>query len=238
MNEEVKNDKGSHRHRWKGGTHQGAEAERVDELLELIWTLREEGTSDVNQLLHSVQDAEARSILRQMVKDDLFQMDGDRMILRERGEEKAREIIRRHRLTERLFSEIFEMSEDEAEEEACRLEHMLTPAATESVCTFLGHPPTCMHGKPIPRGECCAKFKKEVKPLVIPLDELGLGEEGRIVFIAPKSHQRLDRLSTLGVVPGSIVRMHQRKPSHVLQIGETSIALDQEIVRDIYVKRA
>jgi DtxR family transcriptional regulator, Mn-dependent transcriptional regulator len=238
MNLESRDEKGPHRHRWKGGIHHGAEAERVDELLELIWKLREEGASDVNHLLHSIQDAEAKSILRQMVKDDLFQVEGDRMILKERGEEKAREIIRRHRLTERLFSEIFEMSEDEAEEEACRLEHILTPAATESVCTFLGHPPTCMHGKPIPRGECCAKFRKEMKPLVIPLEELGLGEKGRIVFIAPKSHQRLDRLSTLGVVPGSIVRMHQKKPSHVLQIDETTIALDKEIVKDIYVKKA
>jgi DtxR family Mn-dependent transcriptional regulator len=238
MKLESGDEKGPHRHRWKGGTHHGVEAERMDELLELIWKLREEGVSDVNQLLNSTQDAEAKSILRQMVKDDLFQMDGNRMILKERGEEKAREIIRRHRLTERLFSEIFEMSEDEAEEEACRLEHILTPAATESVCTFLGHPPTCMHGKPIPRGECCTKFRKEMKPLVTPLEELGLGEEGRIVFIVPKSHQRLDRLSTLGVVPGSIVRMHQKKPSHVLQIGETTIALDKEIVRDIYVKKA
>jgi DtxR family Mn-dependent transcriptional regulator len=238
MNLGSRDEKGSHRHRWKGGTHQGVEAERMDELLELIWTLREEGVSDVNQLLNSTRDAEARSILRQMVKDDLFQMDGNRMILKARGEEKARQIIRRHRLTERLFSDIFEMSEDEAEEEACRLEHILTPAATESVCTFLGHPPTCMHGKPIPRGECCAKFRKEIKPLVIPLEELGLGEEGRIVFIVPKSHHRLDRLSTLGVVPGSTVRMHQKKPSHVLQIGETTIALDKEIVKDIYVKKA
>jgi len=117
------------------------------------------------------------------------------------------------------------------------LEHILSPGVTESVCTFLGHPPTCIHGKPIPRGECCTKFKKEMKPLVIPLEELGLGEQGRIVFIAPKSHQRLDRLSTLGIVPGSTVRMHQKNPSHVLQIGETTLALDRDIVKDIYVKR-
>jgi DtxR family Mn-dependent transcriptional regulator len=172
-----------------------------------------------------------------MIKDDLFQVDGNRVVLKERGEEKARGIIRRHRLTERLLSEIFEMSEEEVEEEACKLEHILSPGVTESVCTFLGHPPTCIHGKPIPRGECCSKFKKEMKPLVIPLDELGLGEEGRIVFIAPKSHQRLDRLSTLGIVPGSIVRMHQKNPSHVLQIGETTLALDRDIVKDIFVKR-
>ncbi len=63
------------------------------------------------------------------------------------------------------------------------------------------------------------KFKKEMTPLVIPLEELGLGERGRIVFIHPKSHQRLDRLSSLGIVPGSVLRMHQKNPSYVLQIG-------------------
>jgi len=224
-------------HRWRRGKDEGFEEDRVDELLELIWTLREKGFSDMDHLLETAQDIEAKSILRQMIKDDLFQTEGNRIILKERGEEKAREIIRRHRLTERLLSEIFEMSEEEVEEEACKLEHILSPGVTESVCTFLGHPPTCIHGKPIPRGDCCSKFKKEMKPLVIPLEELGLGEEGRIVFMAPKSHQRLDRLSTLGIVPGSVLRMHQKNPSFVLQIGETTIALDRDIVRNIYVKR-
>jgi len=219
------------------GAAKGLDEEIVDELLERIWTLREKGVTDLDQLLETTRDTETRSILRLMIKDGLLQMEDNRMVLKERGEEKAREIIRRHRLTERLLTEIFEMSEEEVEEQACKLEHILSPGVTESVCTFLGHPPTCIHGKPIPRGECCTKFKKEMKPLVIPLEELGLGEEGRIVFIAPKSHERLDRLSTLGVVPGSIVRMHQKNPSHVLQIGETTLALDRDIVKDIYVKR-
>jgi DtxR family Mn-dependent transcriptional regulator len=235
MKEGIERRGGPHRRMW--GAAERVEAERVEELLELIWTLREKGVSDLDQLLGTTPDVEAKSIIRLMIKDDLFQVDGNRVVLKERGEEKARGIIRRHRLTERLLSEIFEMSEEEVEEEACKLEHILSPGVTESVCTFLGHPPTCIHGKPIPRGECCSKFKKEMKPLVIPLDELGLGEEGRIVFIAPKSHQRLDRLSTLGIVPGSIVRMHQKNPSHVLQIGETTLALDRDIVKDIFVKR-
>ncbi len=223
-------------HRW-GRRDEEFEETRIDELLELIWKLREEGVSDMDHLLQTTPDIEARSILSRMVKDHLFEMEGNRMVLKNRGEEKAREIVRRHRLTERLLSEIFEMSGEEVEEEACKLEHILSPGVTESVCTFLGHPPTCIHGKPIPRGDCCAKFNKEMKPLVIPLEELGLGEKGRIVFIAPKSHQRLDRLSTMGIVPGSILRMHQKNPSFVLQIGETTIALDRDIVRNIYVKR-
>jgi DtxR family transcriptional regulator, Mn-dependent transcriptional regulator len=236
MSREYESKRGPHRKMWGKGVE--VEEDRIDEILELIWTLREEGVSDLDRLLETTQDIEARFILRLMIKEGLFQVEGNRMVLKERGEEKAREIIRRHRLTERLLSEIFEISEQEVEEEACKFEHILSPGVTESVCTFLGHPPTCIHGKPIPRGECCAKFKKEMKPLVTPLEELGLGEEGRIVFIAPKSHQRLDRLSILGIVPGSIVRMHQKNPSHVLQIGETFLALDKDIVKDIYVKKA
>lgn len=235
MNNEFEGKRGPHRS--MRVVIYGVEEERVDELLELIWTLREKGISDLDQLLETAQDVEARSILRWMIKGGLFHIEENQVALKEPGEEKAREIIRRHRLTERLLSEIFELSDEEVEEEACKLEHILSPGVTESVCTFLGHPPTCIHGKPIPRGECCAKFKKEMKPLVIPLEELGLGEEGRIVFIAPKSHQRLDRISSLGMVPGSIIRMHQKNPSYVLQIGETTLALDRDIVKDIYVKR-
>lgn len=226
---------GPHRKMW--GIANWIEEDRVDELLELIWTLREKGVTDLDQLLNETKDLEAKTILRLMIRDGLFEMEGNRMVLKERGEEKAREIIRRHRLTERLLYEIFEMSEDEVEEEACKFEHILSPSATESVCTFLGHPPTCIHGKPIPRGDCCNKFKKDIKPLVIPLEELGLGENGRIVFISSRSHQRLDRLSSLGIVPGSIIKMHQKNPSYVLQIGETTLALDKDIVKDIYVKR-
>ena len=235
MEREPEKKRGPHRKLW--GAVNGVEEDRIDEILELIWTLRERGVSDLDQLLEKTEDAEARSILRMMNRDGLFEVEGNRMVLKDKGEEKAREIIRRHRLTERLLTEIFEMSEEEVEEEACKLEHILSPNVTESVCTFLGHPPTCIHGKPIPRGECCRKFKGEMRPLVIPLEELGLGDQGRIVFIAPKSHKRLDRLSTLGIIPGSTVRMHQKNPSYVLEIAETTLALDREIVKDIYVKR-
>ena len=235
MNREKDGEKGPHHNLW--GMVNGIEGERIDEILELIWTLREKGVSDLDQLLENTRDGEAKSILRMMIRDGLFEVEGNRMVLKEKGEQKARELIRRHRLTERLLLEIFEMSEEEVEEEACKFEHILSPNVTESVCTFLGHPPTCIHGKPIPKGECCTKFKKELRPLVHPLEELALGDRGRIVFIAPKSHQRLDRLSTLGIIPGSIVRMHQKNPSYVLEIGETTLALDREIVKDIYVKK-
>jgi DtxR family Mn-dependent transcriptional regulator len=74
------------------------------------------------------------------------------------GEKRASDIIRRHRLAELLFSETLELhNEAELQAQACKFEHILSPEATARICSFLGHPETCPHGSPIPRGECCPK---------------------------------------------------------------------------------
>jgi putative ABC transport system ATP-binding protein len=75
-----------------------------------------------------------------------------------RGRERAGSIIRRHRLAERLFTDSLAMdSESEIEQQACKFEHILSPEATDKICTFLGHPRTCPHGAPIPPGACCGR---------------------------------------------------------------------------------
>lgn len=211
---------------------------KTEELLEQIWTHREDGKSSLRLLLRVTKEKDAEDEIKAMTNMGLVSLSGDTLTLTDIGEVRAKEIIRRHRLAERLFKEIFLIEDDaKIESNACQFEHILSPEVTESVCTFLGHPPTCPHGRPVPRGKCCEKFHKEMKPLVTPLTELTPGEEGRIVFIAPKNHARLDRLSTMGIVPGSVVRLHQKRPSYVLEIGETTLALDGEIVKEIYVKR-
>src|SRR5436309_2531362 len=74
------------------------------------------------------------------------------------GREQAGRIIRRHRLAERLFTDSLAMdSESEIEQQACKFEHILSPEATDKICTFLGHPRTCPHGAPIPPGPCCGR---------------------------------------------------------------------------------
>ena len=75
-----------------------------------------------------------------------------------RGLKHAADIIRRHRLAERLFTDSLAMdSETEIEQQACKFEHILSPEATDKICAFLGHPRTCPHGAPIPPGPCCGK---------------------------------------------------------------------------------
>jgi len=83
--------------------------------------------------------------------------DGSMIVeLTPRGRQRAADIIRRHRLVERLFTDSLALeSESEIEQQACKFEHILSPGATDKICTFLGHPRTCPHGAPIPLGQCC-----------------------------------------------------------------------------------
>src|SRR5436189_4823257 len=85
--------------------------------------------------------------------------DGSMIVeLTPRGRQRAADIIRRHRLAERLFTDSLALdSETEIEQQACKFEHILSPEATDKICTFLGHPRTCPHGAPIPPGACCGK---------------------------------------------------------------------------------
>src|SRR3954451_8894530 len=83
------------------------------------------------------------------------------------GQQRAADVIRRHRLAERLFTQTLKVqNEDEIEQQACKFEHILSPEVTEKICSFLGHPATCPHGSPIPAGECCEKAGRAPDPLV------------------------------------------------------------------------
>jgi len=75
-----------------------------------------------------------------------------------RGRLRAADIIRRHRLAERLFTDSLALdSESEIEQQACKFEHILSTEATDKICSFLGHPRTCPHGAAIPPGPCCER---------------------------------------------------------------------------------
>lgn len=211
--------------------------ERIDEGLELLWLLDEDGHHELDRFRLNSDDPDFDSLIDGMTQEGLISIKDGMVFLTEKGSEKARALIRRHRLAERLFTDVFEMKADQVESDACKMEHILSEELTDSVCTFLGHPPACPHGKPIPRGECCEKYRTEVSPVVVRLSDFEIGSKGRIIFIIPSEAARLGRLSSIGIAPGSIIKLIQRVPSYVIQIEETTIAIDPEIAKDILVKK-
>ena len=207
-----------------------------DEILELLWTLREARKASRSEVLRSATEPSPERLLEELVEGGMVDASGEEILLTKSGEDRARGIIRRHRLAEVLLQNLFDLDNAQMENSACQFEHILSEPVVESVCTFLGHPPACPHGRPIPRGECCDRIRTEIRPLVMRMTEASLGAVVRIVFITPRSKKRLEKLSALGIVPGSKVRLLQRNPSFVLEIGQTTVAVDRDITDEIYVK--
>ena len=149
----------------------------IDEILELIWTLDECGDRRLESIYNGSEEDDTVSLISKMKEEKLVEEKGGDVNLTSKGADRARTLIRRHRLAECLLSQLFELENSHIEISACEFEHILSDQVTESVCTFLGHPPQCPHNKPIPRGECCKIFRKDVTPLVIRLSDGSLGEK-------------------------------------------------------------
>ncbi|GBE00036.1 iron-dependent repressor IdeR [bacterium BMS3Abin07] len=211
--------------------------ERIDEALELLWILEEEDKNDLNRFKLSSEDEDVDTVLEKMLYEGVIRIEGDKVQLTSTGREISKGLIRRHRLAERLFTDVFDLKKATIHEDACKMEHILSSELTDSVCTFLGHPPFCPHGKPIPRGECCKKYRVNVAPVVTRLNNFEVGQVGKIVFIVSSDPQRLNRLNSIGIIAGSNIKLLQRKPSIVVQIDETTVALDPDIAKEIHVKR-
>ncbi|HEU0368043.1 MAG TPA: ATP-binding cassette domain-containing protein [Candidatus Acidoferrum sp.] len=151
---------------------------RVDHLLEQIWIFGEEGQPAQAELLRVEgpagqlpivgTDLTPSRLLARMAESRLVELNGKRngnfdaqhageVRLTESGMRRARDVVRRHRLAERLFTDTFAIEDAEAHQQACRFEHIITPELDQRICSFLGHPKTCPHGNPIPPGPCCEK---------------------------------------------------------------------------------
>lgn len=213
------------------------DSERVDEGLELLWLLDEERRPELERFRLRSDDPDFDALLNAMLEKGLASINDSNISLTEKGHNLAKGLVRRHRLAERLFTDIFDLKADHVHADACKMEHILSEELTDSVCTFLGHPPTCPHNKPIPRGECCKRYRVEVTPVVMRLQEFEIGSRGRIVFIVPSEAGRLSKLSSIGVAPGSVIKLLQKLPSYVIQVDETTIAIDPDIAKEIFVKK-
>jgi len=137
---------------------------RFDHLLEQIWICGEEGKPPQVSSLHAsgpagslplLPEEPAAKVLGRMSELSLVALQNGEAQLTSAGSRRARDVVRRHRLAERLFKDTFSIDDSEAHTQACKFEHIISPELDQRICTFLGHPKTCPHGNPIPPGDCC-----------------------------------------------------------------------------------
>ena len=212
--------------------------EEMAEVLEALWTLEEKGAATRKDLEREADAAVSDEVLMELSRARLITIPESGFVcLAPEGRAVAEQIIRRHRLAERLICDALGARVDESEAAACEFEHLLAEGITNSICTLLGHPRYCPHNRPIPPGECCRQVREELRPIVVPCNQLSVGEAARIAYFAVTEHARLLKLSSLGFAPGSRVRLLQKWPTCVVQIDETEIAIEESVARCIYVRQ-
>lgn len=151
-------------------------------------------------------------------------------------EARARQVVRRLRLAERLLTDVLALGADDIAEDACRMEHVLSAGTSDAICTLLGHPKACPHGKPVPRGSCCEASRDTARALLMPLDQMKEGEEGRVAYLLSPDSPDAQRLLSMGLVPGSPVRLEQTRPAFVVSAGANTVAMEAAVAGGIVVR--
>jgi DtxR family Mn-dependent transcriptional regulator len=206
--------------------------ETAQELLEQLWVAEEESKQP------GLPANEVPPAAEELIRQGLATREATYLVLTPSGHPQARAAVRRHRLAERLLADVVASSDAQLDIQACRLEHALFQGVDESICTLLGHPQFCPHGKPIPPGECCRQRRKAVERLIAPLTELCAGDQGTIAYVNMSEPKHAQKLMAMGVLPGVPVTLLRRSPSFVFEAGYSQFAVDEQIAADIHVRLA
>jgi DtxR family transcriptional regulator, Mn-dependent transcriptional regulator len=208
----------------------------LEEYLEAIHELQEEGTQVIqarlaDRLGHS---APAVSEMIRRLRDEGYLSVKDRAVtLTAKGRARAESVVRKHRLAERLLTDVIGLPWHKAHVEACRWEHVISDEVEARLVELLGHPTTCPHGNPIPgSGQAAADL--------VALSSLEAGAHVKLERVTEQVEIDLDALSYLsnnGFVPGTDARVAARAPDGTLtlELGEHSFALGPALAQQLYV---
>jgi DtxR family Mn-dependent transcriptional regulator len=209
---------------------------KAEEILEALWIVTEEQgqpTADFAALGIEADDPG----LAELLGVTYVEVDGERVRLRREGRDEARLTVRRHRLAERLMMDILDIQGNTGNERACEFEHLLHHGVDTKICTLLNHPTTCPHGKPIPPGTCCEQARAEGEVGVVALTELKPGAAGEIAYLAASDDRKMQKLMSMGVLPGNSVLLMRNYPSYIFKVGQSEFAVDEELACEIFIRK-
>lgn len=151
------------------------------------------------------------------------------------GEKMGRNIVRRHRLAECLLHDVLGITIDKIHNDACEFEHILRHGIDDRICTLMGHPRVCPHGKPIPTGACCEESIRNDTHEVRPLCDGNAGQEGTVVYLSTRDDREVQKLMAIGILPGAEIRLTRLFPSYVFEVGYSQFTVDHTLAEKIYV---
>lgn len=210
-----------------------------EDYLQTILQLSEENIPVIRARLAERLKVSAPSVseaIRGLADDGLVEIDDRGLItLTVSGLAMAENIVRRHRVAERILTDLLGMSWSEAHEEAHRLEHGLSDRVVDLAVAVLGNPTTCPHGSPIPGSAY-------VDPASLPLSELTSGDSFRVERIGESIEFRpeiMEYLDTGGLKPEVTARVASTSPDGTfsVEVADSSLAVGRYVTDQIHVTK-
>ncbi len=210
----------------------------VQEYLEAIYKISLSGDVRPTQIAEaiSVSGPTVTATLRRLEAAALITRPDGGVALTEQGRREAIAVIRRHRIAERFLVDVLHLPWESVHEEACLLEHAMSPRVLASLEQFLDNPSVCPHGYPIPSVDGAVS-----EPAGVPLGTLPEGASGTVVRVSEEDDEVLTYLSSLHLVPGSPIRVKEAAPFDgplLVTVAGAEHAVSREVAALVFVEVA
>ncbi|MFN2606711.1 MAG: metal-dependent transcriptional regulator [Acidimicrobiales bacterium] len=208
----------------------------LEEYLEAIWELEEEGARVIQARLaeHLGHSPPSVSEMVRRLRDEGWVDVRERAVhLTDKGRARAESVVRKHRLAERLLTDVIGLPWHMTHVEACRWEHVISDEVESRLVTLLQNPATCPHGNPIPGA---GGDRDDLRALA----EAQPGDHVRLERVTEQVEVDLDALIYLDshhFIPGAAAEVHAKAPDGTLTLtlAEGSIALGPALAAQLYV---
>ncbi len=211
----------------------------LEEYLEAIHELEEEGTQVIQARLAERLGHTPPSVsemIRRLKREGYVDVKDRAVLLTAKGRSRAESVVRKHRLAERLLTDVIGLAWHKTHVEACRWEHVISDEVEAHLVELLGNPSTCPHGNPIPGAEAPQRD-------LVALADTQPGDEVRLEVVTEQVEIDLEALTYLsvhGFTPGVGARVREKAPDGTLTLDleDDSIALGPALAQQLYVVTA
>ena len=208
----------------------------IEEYLEAIHALDEEGIPVIQARLAERLSHAAPSVsemIRRLKSEGYVEVHDRAVTLTSLGRTRAESVVRKHRLAERLLTDVIGLEWHKAHQEAGRWEHVISDDVEARLIALLENPATCPHGNPIPGSG-------QPRPVLRSLADATPGERIRLERVTEQVEidvQTLEYLSTNHFIPGTGAEVRAKAPDGTLtlELEDGTIALSPALAQQLYV---
>jgi Mn-dependent DtxR family transcriptional regulator len=190
-----------------------------EDYLKAIWELVQEEQVPISARLAEdlgVTPPAVTAALKRMTHGGYLRVHSDgRIELSPKGREIAQHLVLRHRLAEKLLTDVIGLEWSRAHEEAERLEHGMSHEVVDLLLKRFGRDSRCPHGVPLIGG--MSKLRRKYGALR--LSDADVGHSYEVLRVYEKDPMFLDFLENLALRPGARLRIHQREYDQTMALG-------------------